>query len=57
MNDKNLDEIFSFNENDFNNFNGFYTNTDFNIINNKNKSFNLINEYNKNKNFDNKNSF
>ena len=56
MNDKNLDEIFSFNEND-NNFNGFYTNTDFNIINNKNKSFNLINEYNKNKNFDNKNSF
>ena len=54
MNDKNLDEIFSFNENN-NNFNGFYTNTDFNIINNKNKSFNLINEYKKN--FDIKNSF
>lgn len=56
MNDKKLDEIFSFKENK-NNFNGFYTNTDFNIINNKNKSFNLIKEYKKNNNFDIKNSF
>ena len=46
MNDKILDDIFSFNEKEYenNNFNGFYTNTDYNV--NKNKSFSMFKEYN-----------